>query len=186
VSLMSMKRPSKVSDSAKQRALDAAAQVVPLAKTAGLAAKSSAEEAVARAAPRVQDARARVAPHVQDARAWAAPHVEQAGIAVRDKIAPTISAALVEAAHRLDVSPKRRRWPRVLAGVALLAAAGSAIAAVVLRRRSEVVNFGAEGYASQDGAMPAAGETDGTRASDKAQANGSGDDAEANARAHKS
>jgi len=172
---MSMKRSSKVSDSAKQRALDAAAQVVPMAKTAGLAAKSSAGEAVARAAPRVQDARA-----------WAAPHVEQAGIAVRDKIAPTISAALVEAARRLDASPKRRRWPRVLAGVALLAAAGSAIAAAVLRRRSDVVNFGAEGYASQDGATPAAGETDGTRASGKAQANGSGDEAEANARVHKS
>lgn len=184
MSLMSVKRPVRVPDSAKQRALDAAAQVVPKAKSAGLVAKSSAEDAVAWATPRVQEARDRVTPRVQDARVWAAPHVEQAGIAVRDKIAPAVSAAIVEAAHRLDV-PKRRRWPRVLAGAALLAAVGTAIAAVVLRRRSEVMNFGADGYAAQDSSMPAS-ETNGTRASDQAQANGSGDEAEANARAHKS
>jgi hypothetical protein len=186
VSLMSMKRQSPAPDSAKQRALDAAAQMVPMAKNAGLAARTGAEGAVAWAAPRVQDARAWATPHVNDARSWAAPHVEQAGIVVRDKLAPTISAALVEAARRLDVSPRRRRWPRVLAGVALVAAAGSAIAAVVLRRRSEVTSFGAEGYASPDSAMPSSGETHGTKPGGKAQANGSGDEAEANARVHKS
>jgi hypothetical protein len=174
-----------VPDSAKQRAIDAAAQVVPKAKIAGLAAKSSAEDAVAWATPRVQDARDRVAPRVQDARVWAAPHVEQAGVAVRDKIAPVVSAALVEAAHRLDVAPKRRRWPRVLAGVVLVAAVGTAIGAIVLRRRSDVMNFGADGYAAQDSSAPSS-ETNGTRSSDQAQANGSGDEAEANARAHKS
>jgi hypothetical protein len=183
VSLMSVKRQVRVSDSAKQRALDAAAQVVPMAKSAGLAARSGAEDAVAWATPRVQDARDWAAPHVQDARVWAAPHVEQAGLAVRDKIAPAVSAALVEAAHRLDV-PKRRRWPRVLAGAALVAAVGSAIAAVVFRRRSDVASFGAEGYPSQDGPPPAASETNGTRAPE-AHANGSGDEAEANARVRK-
>ena len=154
-----------------------------MAKNAGLAAKSGAEDAVAWATPRVQDARDWAAPHVQDARVWAAPHVEQAGLAVRDKIAPAVSAALVEAAHRLDV-PKRRRWPRVLAGAALVAAVGSAIAAVVFRRRSDVASFGAEGYPSQDGPSPAASETNGTR-TQEAHANGSGDEAEANARVRK-
>jgi hypothetical protein len=123
---------------AKQRAVDTASQVVPLARSAGLAARQSAEDAVAWAAPRVKDART-----------WVAPHVEQAGIAVRDKIAPAISEVLVEAAHRLDDSPPRRkRWPRLLAGFAMLAAVGSAVAAVILRRRPDFASFGAEGDAA--------------------------------------
>jgi hypothetical protein len=143
---------------AKQRAVDTAAQVVPLAKNAGQAARQSAEDAVAWAAPRVKDART-----------WVAPHVEQAGIAVRDKIAPAISEkiapaiseVLVEAAHRLDDSPPRRkRWPRVLAGFAMVAAVGSAVAAVVLRRRPDFGTFSAEG----DSTMPAPGTDNGSAA----------------------
>jgi ribosomal protein L31E len=128
---------------AKQRAVDTASQVVPLAKSAGLAAKQSAEDAV------------------KDARTWVAPHVEQAGIAVRDKIAPTISSVLVEAAHRLDdSSPRRRRWPRLLAGFAMLAAAGSAVAAIMLRRRPDFASVSAEG----DSATPAPGTDNGSAA----------------------
>src|SRR5215469_14139832 len=143
---------------AAQRARDAAAHAVPkaknavpLARSAGLTARHSAEDAVAR-----------VAPIVNDARAWAAPHVEQVGLAVRDKIAPAIaekiapaiSDAIVEAAHRLDAptAPRRRLWPRVLAGVAMLAAAGSAVAAAVLRRRPTGMEFGAEGGPAGQGA----------------------------------
>jgi hypothetical protein len=136
---------------AAQRARDAAAQAVPKAKNAGLTARHSAEDAVAWAAPMVNDARA-----------WAAPHVEQAGLAVRDKIAPVIaeriapaiSDAIVEAAHRLDApaAPRRRLWPRVLAGVAMLAAAGSAVAAAVLRRRPTGMEFGTEGGPAEQGA----------------------------------
>jgi hypothetical protein len=139
-----------------QRAVDTASQVVPLAKNAGLVAKQSAEDAMAWAAPRVKDART-----------WVAPHVEQAGIAVRDKIGPTISEVLVEAAHRLDDSPPRRkRWPRVLAGFAMLAAVSSAIAAVMLRRRPDLASFGADGDTPAPGtdngsaARPAAAEED--------------------------
>src|SRR5260221_522203 len=113
---------------AAQRARDAAAQVVPMAKSAVPMAKSAAKQSA-------EDAVAWAAPLVKDARAWAAPHVEQAGLAVRDKIAPVISDALVEAAHRLDdTAPRRRRWPRVVAGIAGLAAARSAIAAAGLPR----------------------------------------------------
>ncbi len=148
---------------AKQRALDTATQVVPLAKNASVVARQSAEDAAAWAAPRVKEART-----------WAAPHVEQAGIAVRDKIAPTInekisekiapaiSAALVEAARRLDDSrPKRRRWPRVLAGFAMLAAVASAAAAIMMRRRPETATFGAEDHAAS-AATP--GQDDGSAA----------------------
>jgi hypothetical protein len=126
---------------AKQRAVDTASQVVPLAKNAGLVARQSAEDAVAWAAP-----------HVKDARTWVAPHVEQAGIAVRDKIGPTISEVLVEAAHRLDDTPPRqKRWPRLLAGFAMIAAVGSAVAAVMLRRRPDFASFSAEGDSATSG-----------------------------------
>jgi hypothetical protein len=150
---------------AAQRARDAASQAGPIAtnaagiaKNAGLTARHSAEDALAWATPRVDDARA-----------WAAPYVEQAGLAVRDKIAPAItekiapaiSDALVDAAHRLDVSaPRRRLWPRVLAGIAMVAAAGSAVAAAVLRRRPTGMEFGSTGDTSDSGAT-AQGATDG-------------------------
>lgn len=164
---MSLMTRKNTGAAAKQRALDTASQVPVMArnagqtaKTAGLTARQSAEDAIAWATPKVQDARDWATPRVQDARSWAAPHVEQAGVAVREKIAPaisekiapTISAALVEAANRLDPSPRRRRtWPRVLAGVAMIAAAGSAVAAVMLRRKPDFSSFG------EDQASPAQG-----------------------------
>jgi hypothetical protein len=128
---------------ARQRAIDTATQVVPMAKNAGMAARQSAEDAAAWAAPRVKEARS-----------WAAPRVEQAGYAVRDKIAPTVSSALLEAAHRIDDSAptaRRRRWPRVLGAFAMVAAVGSAIAAVVMRRRPETSTYGAEDHATMPG-----------------------------------
>jgi hypothetical protein len=112
-----------------------------MAKNVGLTARQGAEGAVAWATPRVRDARA-----------WAAPQVEQAGVAVREKIAPVISDAIIEAAHWLDNPPPRRRlWPRVLGGIAMLAAAGSAIAAAVLRRRPTGMEFGTEGSEAVQG-----------------------------------
>jgi hypothetical protein len=162
-------------DRAKQRALDTASQVVPMARTAGLAARQGAEDAVSWAAPRVREARS-----------WAAPHVEQAGIAVRDKIgpaisekiAPTVSSVLVEAAHRLDDSarPRRKRWPRVLGGVAMIAAVGSAIGAVVLRRKPDS-SFGMQDQVPGEGVSPAASSGNGSSAqpaatSDEESANG--------------
>jgi hypothetical protein len=141
----------------KQRALDTASGVVPMAKNAGQAARQSAEDAMAWATPRVKDARA-----------WAAPQLEQAGIAVRDRIGPAISenisSVLVEAAHRLDDSPpRRRRWPRVLAGFALVAAVGSAVAAVMFRRRPDFSSYGAEEAPGGD-AAPAPGTDNGSTA----------------------
>jgi hypothetical protein len=182
VSLMTRKNTSRpAAGRTRQRALHSASQwaplargAVPMARSAGLAAKHGAEDAVAWAAPRVKDAQLWAAPKVQEARSWAAPRVEQAGIAVRDKIgpaisdkiAPAISDALVDAAHRLDGSQtRRRRWPRLVAGFAMLAAAGSAVAAVILRRRLGSASVPFEAPVSGDSAMPAAGST----------ANGDGD-----------
>jgi hypothetical protein len=159
---MSLMTRKNTSGQAKQRALDTASQVVPMAKNAGLAARQSAEDAMAWAGPRVKDARS-----------WAAPHVEQAGLAVRDKIAPaisekiapTISSALVEAAHRLDDTPaRRRRWPKVLAGIAMVAAVGSAIAAVVLRRRPDFANLDADNGPTGDTSTPSPAPGNGTAA----------------------
>lgn len=158
MSLMTRKNSASSSvAAAAQRARDAATQAAPIAtnaaemaKNAGVTARHSAEDAVAWATPRVQDARA-----------WAAPYVEQAGLAVREKIAPTISEkiapaisdALLDAAHRIDVSaPRRRLWPRVLAGIAMVAAAGSAVAAAVLRRRPTGMEFGSAGDTPDHGA----------------------------------
>jgi hypothetical protein len=187
-----------------QRARDATTQVVPMAKNAvpmaknvGLTAKQSAEDAVARVAPRVKDARA-----------WAAPHVEQAGLAVRDKIAPAISEkiapaisdALIEAAHRLDnPAPRRRRWPRVVAGIAMLAAAGSAVVAAALRRWATSTDLGTGGSDSAPGdsapGAPEHGATDDKATGDSARptssspaASGQAEDKEAkpNGRVHTS
>jgi hypothetical protein len=158
VSLMTRKNRAGGSvAAAAQRARDAAAHAGPIAanaaemaKNAGVAARHSAEDAARWATPRVHDARA-----------WAAPYVEQAGLAVRDKIAPAISEkiapaisdAIVDVAHRIDVSaPRRRIWPRVLAGIAMIAAAGSAVAAAVLRRRPTGMEFGSTGDTSDRGA----------------------------------
>jgi len=180
---MSLTTRKNAGAAAKQRALDTASQVPVVArsasqtaKSAGIAARQSAEDAIAWATPRVQDARS-----------WAAPHVEQAGVAVREKIAPTIaekiaptiSSALVEAANRLDPSPQRRkRWPRVLAGLAMVAAAGSAIAAVVLRRKPDFSTFGSEDQAPGGSTAPAEGNGSAAAAAeDESSVNGRGSSA---------
>jgi hypothetical protein len=137
------------------RALETYAQVVPVARSAGLTARQGADVVVAWATPRVIGAREWAAPRVHGARMWASPRVEQAGYTVRDKYGPAVSAALIEAARRLDDSPpKRRRWPWVLAGAGMLAAAGSAAAAIVMRRRPGIETFESEDQTAADSATP--------------------------------
>ena len=158
MSLMTSNDASAAWSGAKQRALDtyaqlapaarnAYAQFVPVARNAGLTCRQGADVVVAWANPRVRGARV-----------WAAPRVEQAGFAVRDQIGPAVSAALIEAAHRLDdpppPPPRRSRWPWVLAGIGLLAAAGSAAAAIMLKRRPESETFGAEDEMTADSVTP--------------------------------
>jgi hypothetical protein len=142
---------------AKQRALDSYAQLVPVAKNTYAQmvpmAKNTYAQMVPMARQRADVIVAWANPRVRGARVWAAPRVEQAGIAVREQIAPAVSAALIEASRRLDDSPpKRSRWPWVLAGIGLLAAAGSAAAAILLKRRPASETFGAEDEMTADSA----------------------------------
>jgi hypothetical protein len=124
VSLMTRKKASQAA--ARANARRAASQLGPMATNVSRAARDGAA-----------GARTWATPHVHRARSWAAPRVESAGHAVRDTIAPKVSDALVSAAQRLDhTPPARRRWPKLLGGIALFAAAGSAAAAVAIRRWS--------------------------------------------------
>jgi hypothetical protein len=93
------------------RALQAKEQFTPLARSAQLTASQG----------------------VQQARSWAAPRVEQAGVAVQERIAPAVSAAMITTARRMQpVEVKnRRRWPVLLAGIVTVSA--GAVAAILLR-----------------------------------------------------
>jgi hypothetical protein len=116
----------------------AAAELKPLARSTGAAARR----------------------RVHKTRAWAAPQVEHAGQVLQDSVAPRVSALLSSAARRLEpAKPPRRRW-RKLAGVGMLAAAAGVVAAVVRNRRKLEVTTSAAG-AGADGVTPAAEMRDG-------------------------
>jgi len=122
-----------------------------MAKTAGTAARDGARSAATWAAPRINGARA-----------WTAPRIERSGLAIRDTIAPKVCETLITASRRVDVTAPgpdvtapRRRWPQVVAGTAMLVAAGAA-AAIVLRRRKGDRTYGAPGEAAEEGTGPQA------------------------------
>ena len=154
---------------------------VPIAKTAGLAAQHGAGNAAAWAAPRVSGARA-----------WTAPRIERSGLAIKDTIAPKIDEALAATARRVDVTAPsvdvvdvialpvdvispRRRWAKVVAGTAMLAAAGAAVA-IVLWRRKHDGTCGAPGETADAGTGPQAAQDGQPRA----DADGSGAEADVN------
>ena len=134
----------------------------PAAKTAGAAARDGARGAATWAAPRVNGARA-----------WSAPRIERSGLAIRDTVGPRIHEVLAATARRVEVTAPRvdadaprRRWSRILAGAAVLTAAG-AVAVIVLRRRkddgpgeapAESAVAGTGPQAAQDGRADADGE----------------------------
>ena len=121
---------SKTVPLAQQAALQAQAaaqQAGPLARTAGTSMRQGADGAVAWATPRVDAARS-----------WAAPQIEQTARAISDNLAPMISGALINAAHKIDApvreKPRRRG---MIAGVLLLVAAVCGGAAVAMRLRQQ-------------------------------------------------
>lgn len=70
-------------------------------------------------------------------RAWAAPQVERTGKVLQETVAPKVSDALSAAAERIDPNkPKRGRW-RLPVGIAAAIAAAASGAAAALRRRSK-------------------------------------------------
>jgi hypothetical protein len=147
VSVESRKREAEDADMARrvlQLARDSALirRAVPVAKTTGMAARDGARSAATWAAPRVNGARA-----------WAAPRIERSGLAIKDTVAPKISEMFVITARRLDVPAPRRRLPKVMAGTAVLAAVGAAVA-VVLRRRANGRTGEAPEEAADEGSGP--------------------------------
>jgi hypothetical protein len=99
------------------------AQVRPVARSAGAAARR----------------------RVHKTRAWAAPQAERMAQVLQGSVAPKVSALLSSAARRLEpAKPRRRPW-RKLAAIAVLAAAASAAAALVLNRRKPKVRTTAAG-----------------------------------------
>jgi hypothetical protein len=97
---------------------------------------------------------------VHKTRAWAAPQVRRTAQVLQGSVAPKVSALLFSAARRLEPArPRRRPW-RKLAGIAVLTAAASAAAALVLnRRKPEVATSAAE--VDADELTPAAEMRDG-------------------------
>jgi len=132
VSVLTRKRPDVCETvTVRARLVPIAKQASPMAKNAGRAAKDRAAEL-----------RIWALPYIDQARGWAAPHVERTGVAVRDNVAPKVSAFLITTARRLEKAPpERRRWPRRLGTMAMLAAAGTAATAVAMRRRAYSLGY---------------------------------------------
>ena len=113
------------------KATPLAQQAGPLARNAGTSVQRSANTAMARGKPAVDAARS-----------WAAPQLEQSAHAITDTIAPMISEALLNAAHKIDVPKQKQRYNRgfVAGAMVLTAAAGAAtFAAVRMRRQSDTM-----------------------------------------------
>ena len=76
-------------------------------------------------------------PRVGRVRAWMAVRAARGSISVQETVAPRVSSVLAATARRLDPPrPQARRWPKVLAGTALLAAGAAAATAMALRSKS--------------------------------------------------
>lgn len=115
---MSGKKRTEAWDRAQQateRIKPVAAQMKPLAKSTGQAARRQ----------------------LFRTRAWAAPRVERTGKVLEDTVAPKVSSMLSSAAERIDpAKPKRGRW-RLPVGIATAVTAAASAAAAVLRKRSK-------------------------------------------------
>ena len=135
-------------DRARAQARQTAADIAPLAKSAGEAVRHGADEVAAWAGPQVRKTRS-----------WAAPQLERTGVLVQERLAPQVSDALTKAARRLDPEPSRqRRGLRRLLALGL-AAAGAAVAVLVVRKKTgSAASQPAEGGADETGSSPGAPE----------------------------
>ena len=131
------------------RAKDAAAQAIPVGKTAVQGVRQGVQGAKEWAAPRLEDAvvgaKEWAAPRLEDAvlgaREWAAPRLEVAADAVDITVAPKVSSALRSTAAQVRPTGTKRTgirrlldW-RLLLGVGAAVAAAGAGAAITMRRR---------------------------------------------------
>ena len=120
----------------------------------------AARKMAAQVKPLARSAGATTTRGVHKTRAWAAPQVEHAGRVVQDSVAPRVSALLSSAARRLEPArPRSGRWRKLVGGSALTAAAGAVAALVRSRTKPDTAVSAAETDA--DDVTPAAQARDG-------------------------
>jgi negative regulator of sigma E activity len=95
--------------------------------------------AAAQAAPLALSAKVAARRGVYRARTWAAPRLERTGQALEQRVAPRVAAMMSATARRIEpATPKRRRWPLMVAGVVAAAGVSATAAYLISRRRSTV------------------------------------------------
>jgi hypothetical protein len=130
VSVMTRKQSAAASARMQRQARKIAIQASKLADQAGPVTMKAAMTARQRAGDAAEWAR----PTADLARAWMALQATRGSASVQETVAPRVSLILESAARRLDPpKPKARRLPKVLAGLALLAAGAAAAAAIAMR-----------------------------------------------------
>ena len=136
MSVTSGKRTATPAADMQWRARKIATQASKLADQAGPMTKNAARNARHRAGTAADWAK----PRVGRVRAWMAVRAARGSVSVQETVAPRLSAMLAATARRLDPpKPRSRRFPKVLAGTALLAAGAAAAAAMAIRNRQRTM-----------------------------------------------
>ena len=154
MSVLTKKQPMNASDKFRANAAMTAGQLSSKAQLAAQQAQVAAQQAAMQAQAAAQQAGplaktakegayAWATPKVDAARAWAAPQLEQSARAISESLAPMISSALINAAHKIDAPQRQkpRRRGAMITGIALLVAAAGAGAVVAMRLREQPVEF---------------------------------------------
>jgi hypothetical protein len=113
----------------RDQAAKAARQVGPMAARVPMA-----QQAMPLARQGADTAVAWVIPIVDAARSWAAPQLEQSAHTINDNIAPAISGVLLNAAHKIEVPPKKQGHRNELVVGSMLLTAAASVAALLARR----------------------------------------------------
>jgi hypothetical protein len=165
VSVLTRKHPVSGASGRRGQVINAARQVgplagktMPLAQQAAIQAQQVAQQAAQQAAPLARNAGDSIrqgadgamswaVPKVDAARHWAAPQLEQSAHAISENLAPMISSALITAAHKIDVKPKKSAGRRrgMLIGAMLVTVAGGAAAVLATRRWQSANGYSAAG-----------------------------------------
>ncbi|WP_203984672.1 hypothetical protein [Sphaerisporangium rufum] len=99
--------------------------------------KAQAMQAADQVRPMAGTARDVAVQRIEDARVWAAPRLDRAAHSVEERIAPAVSALLVQAAEKVDPAPTIRRRARGRwSTAALLAGVVATGVGVVLYRKN--------------------------------------------------
>jgi hypothetical protein len=152
-----------------------AAALALQAKAQAIRAQQLALQAKEQLTPLAQSAQQSASQGVYQARTWVAPRVEQAGVAVQERIAPAVSAAMITTARRVQPVQvrSRGRWPAILAGVVTVSAA--AVAAILLRgQRANKFSADPADDAAPPPAPPASDQAGSNERSETAQADVNG------------